>query len=96
MQAQVDNNPIVSENSQPGAPQNEWDVQGSGDPTLQGFATDISVNKGSVVSFKIKTSAPGFNVDIYRLGYYQGFGARKVGTITPTSAQIRPWSPRRT
>lgn len=62
VQAQVDINPIVTENSQPGSPQNEWDVQGSGDPTIQGFATDISVNQGSVVSFKIKTSAPGFTM----------------------------------
>ncbi|PYR88036.1 MAG: hypothetical protein DMF84_29675 [Acidobacteria bacterium] len=88
VQAQVDTNPIVTENGQAGTPQSEWDVQGAGDPTIQGFATDISVNKGNVVSFKIKTSAPGFTIDLYRLGYYQGFGARKVGTITPTSAQV--------
>jgi hypothetical protein len=81
-------NPIVTENALPGSPQNEWDIQGSGESTLQGFATDISVNKGSVVSFKIKTSAPGFVIDIYRLGYYQGFGARKVATVTPTATQI--------
>ena len=81
-------NPIVTENALPGSPQNEWDIQGSGESTLQGFATDISINKGSVVSFKIKTSAPGFVIDIYRSGYYQGFGARKVATVTPTATQI--------
>ncbi len=81
-------NPIVTENALPGSPQNEWDIQGSGDPTLQGFATDISVNKGSIISFKIKTTAPGYVIDIYRLGYYQGFGARKIATVTPTAAQV--------
>src|SRR3982751_1793564 len=81
-------NAIVTENSLPGSPQSEWDVQGAGDPTLQGFATDISVNTGSTVSFKIKTSAPGYVIDVYRLGYYQGLGARKIASVTPTSAQV--------
>src|SRR4030095_13895261 len=65
LEAQATSNPIVTENALPGSPQSDWDIQGSGDATLQGFATDISVNKGSLVSFKIKTSAPGFIIDIY-------------------------------
>src|SRR3954467_13813945 len=78
VEAQATSNPIAAENALPGSPQNEWDIQGDGEATLQGFATDISVNTGGVVSFKIKTSAPGFVIEIYRLGYYQGFGARKI------------------
>jgi hypothetical protein len=35
----------------------EWDVSGAGDPSIQGFATDISVNKGETVSFKVKTDS---------------------------------------
>ncbi len=88
IQAQAMSNPVVIENGLAGSPQSEWDIEGAGDPTLQGFATDISVNSGSVVSFKIKTSAPGFVIDIYRLGYYQGLGARKIATVTPTAADI--------
>src|SRR4051794_16130115 len=88
LDAQSPGNPIVTENMLAGSPQNDWDIQGSGEPTLQGFATDISVNLGSVVSFKVKTSAPGFVIDIYRLGYYQGLGARKVATVTPSAAEI--------
>jgi hypothetical protein len=88
LEAQATSNPIVTENALAGSPQSEWDIQGSGEPTLQGFATDISVNKGSIVSFKIKTSAPGYVIDIYRLGYYQGFGARKIATVRPTAAQV--------
>src|SRR3954447_322130 len=88
LDAQSPGNPIVTENMLAGSPQNDWDIQGSGEPTLQGFATDISVNRGSFVSFKIKTTAPGFVIDIYRLGYYQGFGARKIDTLTPTAAQV--------
>src|SRR5437868_8455148 len=88
LEAQATSNPIVTENALAGSPQNDWDIQGSGEPTLQGFASDISVNQGSVVSFKIKTSAPGFVIDIYRLGYYQGLGARKVATVTPSAADV--------
>jgi hypothetical protein len=77
-------NPVVCENAKPGAPASEWDVNGAGDPSLQGFATDISVNKGQTVRFKVATNATSYRIDIYRLGYYDGMGARKVATVTPS------------
>src|SRR6478752_9327875 len=49
-------NPIVCENQQPGNPASEWDITGAGDANIQGFATDISVDQGQTVSFKIKAS----------------------------------------
>ncbi len=70
--------PIVCENTNPGNPQSEWDISGSGDPNIQGFATDISVLPGQTQQFKVDTNASSFTVDIYRLGYYNGMGARKV------------------
>src|SRR5262249_49796723 len=36
-------NPIVLENQLPGTPQSVWAVNGAGDPSILGFATDISV-----------------------------------------------------
>src|SRR5687767_7367085 len=85
-------NPIVAENSQPGNPSSEWDISGAGDLGIQGFATDISVNKGATVHFKIKTSASAYTIKIYRLGYYQGNGARFMGNgvITATLPQSQP------
>ena len=77
-------NPIVSENAKAGRPPAEWDVAGIGDPSIQGFATEISVNRGSTVFFKIATTARAYRLDIYRLGYYGGMGARLVTTVTPT------------
>src|SRR2546426_1017112 len=44
-------NAIVCENNLTGNPASEWDISGVGDSTIQGFATDISVNKGGVVHF---------------------------------------------
>src|SRR5215210_3510480 len=75
---------IACENSKPGNPASEWDISGSGDQTIQGFATDISVNQGQTVEFKIKTDASDYRLDIYRMGYYGGDGARKVDTIQPS------------
>src|SRR5215471_15926989 len=88
-------NPIVVENQLPGAPQSQWDVSGAGDPTLQGFATDISVNQGQTVSFKITdTAAASYHIDIYRMGYYGGMGARLEASIassqTVHAAQPNP------
>ena len=71
-------NSIEAENCLPGTPQAQWDISGAGDPSIQGFATDISVNAGGTVSFKINTTATQYHLDIYRMGYYQGNGARLI------------------
>ena len=60
---------IVCENAKPGAPASQWDVSGAGDPSIQGFATDISVNIGNTIYFKIKTASTKYNLTIYRMGY---------------------------
>ena len=84
-------NPIVCENSKPGNPPSEWDISGAGAASIQGFATDISVNQGETVRFKIDTDATAYRIDIYRLGYYNGMGARLVNTVLPSAApQIQP------
>ncbi|MFY9976409.1 MAG: N,N-dimethylformamidase beta subunit family domain-containing protein, partial [Chromatiaceae bacterium] len=78
-------NPIVRENCLTGNPPSEWDVSGAGDPSIQGFTTDISVDQGGIVDFKIDTDATDYRLDIYRLGYYGGDGARKVATVLPSA-----------
>ncbi len=79
-------NAIVCENSKPGNPPSEWDVSGAGDSNIQGFATDISVDQGQTVRFKIDTPSSDYRLDIYRMGYYGGNGARKVATVQPSAA----------
>lgn len=81
-----DENPIVCENSKPGSPWQEWEVTGAGDESIQGFATDISVDVGGKVDFKIDTDASAYSIDIYRTGWYQGLGARKIASVTPSAA----------
>lgn len=79
-------NEIVCENELPGTPESVWDINGAGDASIQGFATQMSVNRGNTIDFKVDTDATAYIIEIYRLGYYQGNGARKVATVTPSAA----------
>ncbi len=79
-------NPIPCENALTGTDPSVWDTGSAGSASLQGFATDISVNVGQTVTFKINsTNLSSYSIDIYRMGYYQGLGARRVAGTTPTA-----------
>ena len=79
-----------SRTRKPGNPESEWGIDGAGNSNIEGFATDISVNHGTTVSFKINTDSTNYRIDIYRLGYYGGMGARKVATMQHTGVQNQP------
>jgi VCBS repeat-containing protein len=85
--AATSTNPIVLENQKQGTPQSVWDIDGAGSSNIEGFATDISVNVGNRVDFKINTDSSNYRIEIYRLGYYGGDGARLVTTIQHTGVQ---------
>ena len=80
-----DGNKITCENSKPGTDPSVWDIQGAGDSSIQGFSTDISVNVGSTIGFKVDTDASSYAIDIYRLGWYDGDGARKITSVSPSA-----------
>src|SRR5215213_5737803 len=79
-------NEIACENTKPGNPASEWDVSGAGSTSIQGYATSIGVDQGQTVSFKVDTAASDYRIDIYRMGYYGGSGARKITTIQPSAS----------
>ena len=84
-------NPVACENTKPGADPSTWMVDGVGDASIQGYATQMSVNKGSTVDFKIKSATSNFHIDILRLGYYGGDGARLIqGNLSPTGPSTQP------
>ena len=78
-------NAIVAENCLPGDPATEWDINGYGDPSIQGFGHDMSIAPGETIDFRILTDADDYRLDIYRMGYYDGMGARRVDTIEPSA-----------
>jgi uncharacterized repeat protein (TIGR02543 family) len=75
-------NPVAVENALTGNPASEWDVSGAGDPSIQGFATSMSINTGGTIDFKIDVQATtNYSIKIYRLGYYGGDGARLIADL---------------
>jgi hypothetical protein len=67
---------IIHENSLQGTPSNEWDINGSGDPSIQGFTTQTSYGNLDNVEFKVNTTSTNWTIEIYRMGWYDGLGAR--------------------
>ena len=86
-------NPVACENQLPGDPPSDWEVNGIGDTSIQGYATSFSVNAGQTISFKIKTPSNNYHIDILRLGYYGGDGARKVAAGIKPSATLPQTQP---
>jgi hypothetical protein len=96
---------IVAENARTG---DAWWVttpQAAGD--IEGYADRVSVQVGDTVTLRVNTKAPTFHVEAYRMGYYQGIGARRVWTsaevtgarqappalIAPTNTVECSWTP---
>jgi hypothetical protein len=77
-------NPVACDNALTGDAPADWNVKQAGDPTIQGYATQISVTPGQTEQFKINTPSTNYHIDILRLGYYGGRGARII------QAGIRP------
>ena len=73
-------NAIALENMKPGSPESEWLISAH-DDNIEGFAAQFSLNHGETVDFKINTDSTDYRIDIYRLGYYNGDGARKVASF---------------
>jgi methionine-rich copper-binding protein CopC len=76
-------NPVACENTLQGTPQSVWDVGAGEGTTIQGFADPFSVNLGGTINFKIESPASSYAIDIYRMGYYGGDGARLITSLTP-------------
>jgi hypothetical protein len=75
-------NPVVCENSQPGTPMADWYSPGSWGQ-IEAFPTATSVTPGQTISFSVSSPVP-YTVEIYRLGWYGGDGARLMPT-SPTA-----------
>ena len=83
---------IANENAQPGTPQGQWDIAGAGDPSIQGFATDISVNPATRSASR-STRPRRLPLDIYRHGLLRRPGRRKVATVQPSARCLRSSPP---
>jgi hypothetical protein len=68
---------VISENSRPGA--HDWVINhlGAADEIV-GYAGKASVAQGERFPLYVSTTADEFRVNAYRIGWYQGLGAREV------------------
>lgn len=74
-------------------PRDVWDAAASNQ--IEGFTADISYDIGQDVQFKINVNAQAadttpYRIEIYRLGYYGGDGARLVDVIYNTDGTVQP------
>ena len=87
-------NPIQQENQLPGT--TSWQLTQPAQyvknryPSIEGYAWETSVTAGNTLLFSVSTTAPNFTADIYRLGWYQGTGARLIKTISNIPGKFYP------
>ncbi|HWS72524.1 MAG TPA: N,N-dimethylformamidase beta subunit family domain-containing protein, partial [Thermoanaerobaculia bacterium] len=59
---------------------------------IEGYASLTSVDRGGTINFYVNTAEPSYALEIFRLGWYNGLGARRVlGPVTrPGVVQTTP------
>jgi hypothetical protein len=77
-------NPVQIENAKAGT--RTWRLTSPArDREIEGYASLTSVSKGGTIHLLVSTSAPSYQIDVYRMGWYGGLGARQVaGPIQQT------------
>ena len=88
----VESKAIIAENERPGT--SAWMIQGSpGAGSIDGFSNPDYAAVGQSIALYVSTTAPWFVVTAYRMGWYQGLGARAVWTSPQTPGVVQPPCP---
>ncbi|MFE7571935.1 N,N-dimethylformamidase beta subunit family domain-containing protein, partial [Streptomyces sp. NPDC057539] len=82
----------AAERARPGSP--DWRIRSAGPPeAVEGYTDRVSVLPGEEFGLYVSTTAPGFRVSAYRIGWYGGARARLVwrsGRIAGHAQRRRP------
>jgi hypothetical protein len=81
---------VVSENERPGT--TAWKIGGHA-TGISGFAGQVYAAAGQQVTLYASTAAPWFRAQAFRMGWYQGRGARLVWTSPQVTAKNQPACP---
>ena len=74
-------NLIQIENAKPG--DSSWKLSNQAkNNEIEGYASSPSINRGESITFFVNTISPKFTLEIFRMGWYGGAGARKLLTVT--------------
>jgi len=67
----------VAENQKPGTP--DWELTDPAEAReIEGYASATSVNGGDPIELFVHTTAARYVIDVFRMGWYGGAGARRV------------------
>lgn len=93
-------NPIQKENALPGS--DDWQltrvrldkIDGFRSPWIEGYCSKQSVAAGESLDIMVSTDPPQrFQIEIFRMGYYGGKGARRVRVLGPFQGKAQPVPP---
>lgn len=63
-------------------------------PWIEGYCSRASVKAGESIEIMVSTNPPGrFKIDLYRMGYYGGAGARHMRALGPFDGVTQPEPP---
>ncbi|MCL4215818.1 MAG: hypothetical protein KJ052_02255 [Candidatus Hydrogenedentes bacterium] len=87
--------PIVAENALPGSP--DWqltrvrlDNGGFRSPWIEGYCSRQSVEAGESIDIMVSTNPPRqFEIEVFRMGYYGGQGARLMTKLGPFQGMVQ-------
>ncbi len=91
---------IEIENRKPGS--KDWQLTrlridrkgGFRSPWMEGYCSSQSVEAGDTIDIMVSANPPGrFKLEIFRMGYYGGLGARLMHTLGPLMARTQPDPP---
>jgi regulation of enolase protein 1 (concanavalin A-like superfamily) len=71
-------NPVQIENAKTGT--TDWRITHPGwaSGAIEGYASLTSVNRGGQINFYVSTTDPTYTLEVFRIGYYQGLGGRRM------------------
>jgi hypothetical protein len=81
---------IRAENALPGT--TGWYVAAPDQSAIAGYTSSVSYSAGDTVTLYVDSKGDAFSYTVYRMGYYQGLGAREVmdGHVASNAAQPAP------
>jgi hypothetical protein len=92
--AQPGSNPVKAENALPGT--SDWTITkpATSSHLIEGYADKVSVNIGGQIGLYVNASpATLYNLDVFRMGWYKGAGARRLLRVSNLSGAAQPACP---
>lgn len=87
----VESAAVIAENRKPGT--SAWRITNQGAGNIEGFADLNYAQRGQQVGLYVSTDQPSFRVVAYRMGWYQGLGARQIWESPATAGVVQPPCP---